>query len=129
MIIPLWWRRADFVRAIDGDTIECVVDLGYGVKVSGRNAVVRLYGINTPELNSKDPDLRAKAITARDWLEGKLVGHRLMLQTFKDGRDKYGRYLAYVHVITTETPIEVTVDEKSINDWMLEMELGTRIPA
>lgn len=127
LLIPLWWRRADFVRAIDGDTIECVVDLGYGVKVSGKNAVVRLLGINTPELNSPDPAVRAKAIQAKDQLATFCSGRRLMLQTFKDAREKYGRYLANVHVITEETSVHAFIDPTSINDHMLDMGLGTRI--
>ena len=43
---------ATLVRVIDGDTVDCDIDLGFGVWL--KNQRVRLYGINTPETRTKD---------------------------------------------------------------------------
>ena len=38
--------KAKLVRVIDGDTIDCIIDLGFDVRLKER---IRLKGIDTPE--------------------------------------------------------------------------------
>lgn len=72
-------------RVIDGDTLDIVIDLGF--KISQRMRV-RLYGVNTPEMNT-DAGKIAKQFVA-DWFSSDIG---LMVHTMKDKADKYGRYL------------------------------------
>lgn len=73
----------------DGDTFRARIDLGFGVWIA--NEAFRLTGINAPELGT------AKGKPSRDELRRLMpVGSRVVIRTHKDGREKYGRYLATV---------------------------------
>ena len=43
--------KAKLLRVIDGDTVDCVIDLGFNVRLKER---VRLKGIDTPETRTRD---------------------------------------------------------------------------
>ena len=87
-------RRGRIVRLIDGDT--CVLDFDMGMSITVR-ATVRLFGINTPEV--RGPEKEA-GHAATQHLADLLVKYRhagewdIVVQTFKDKRGKFGRYLA-----------------------------------
>jgi micrococcal nuclease len=87
--------RATVIGWIDGDTLDVSIDHGFRVYTKQR---VRLYGIDTAELTSGDPALRAKALAAKQKAnELAPAGTDVQLKTVKE-EDKYGRYLA---VLTT----------------------------
>lgn len=86
--------QADIIRVIDGDTVVASIDLGI---FTYRRETLRLYGINTSELNSKDPAERVKAIAAKNFLKENIEGKRVFIKTHKDGFDKYGRFLATIY--------------------------------
>lgn len=71
-------------KVVDGDTID--------VQVNGKEDVIRLIGINTPEINACFG--REAAIEARNILQSKSV----MLETdpSQDNRDVYNRLLRYI---------------------------------
>lgn len=52
---------AEVVRTIDGDTVECRVDLGFDVT---RTVHVRVRGLYCPELHGADRDRGAAALAA-----------------------------------------------------------------
>lgn len=87
-------------EVIDGDTIDVSVDLGFSIQHLIR---LRLYGINTPELRSKDPAEKVMAVTAKNRLIGLIEGKIVKIKTFKDKTDKYGRYLAEVFSSNNES--------------------------
>lgn len=87
--------NATVERVVDGDTVDVDVDLGFSVHHKRR---LRLRGINTPELHAKDNLVRAKALAAKDALTAALAKGPLVIRTFKDGSDKYGRMLAQLYV-------------------------------
>jgi len=77
-------------KVIDGDTIQ--------VRANGQLALVRLLGINTPEVENKyrhkecfGPQASAKA---KQILNGQLV--YLLPGAYSPRNDKYGRWLRYV---------------------------------
>lgn len=90
--------------AYDGDTVALFVDLaslvdghefdlGFGVSYFLPRIPIRLqcrvYGIDCPELNSKDPDVKAQAVAARDFTRECLpVGEEI--RVVSHGWDKYG---------------------------------------
>ena len=96
---------ARIVTVVDGDTVE--------VEVGGRTERVRLLGIDTPE--TVDPDRpvgcfgpEASARTAELLPDGTEV----QLQRDVEGRDQFGRLLAYVFRADDDTFVnEVLVTE------------------
>jgi micrococcal nuclease len=101
---------AKVINVVDGDTIDAEVDLGFYVYQRMR---LRLAFIDTPEMNDKDPEKRAKAREAKDYVSDLLLGANVVLRTHK--KDKYGRFLA-----------EVFVSDKSINEHLIEKGLAVR---
>ena len=87
---------AKLLEVIDGDTVDLLIDLGFGVHVKER---CRLYGIDAPEM----PTETGKA--AKAYLESLLgaatgelfVATRKMARKPKEKTDKYGRYLAVLY--------------------------------
>ena len=78
---------ATVLKVVDGDTVHLEVDLGLD---QSRKLSARLYGINAPELNT------AAGKAARQHLTFLLFGGdgpRVTVRTYKDRREKYGRYL------------------------------------
>ena len=86
-------------RVIDGDSI--VIDIDLGLSIWRRGEAVRLFGINEPEVVGAQ---KPAGIAARDFLKALLAGPtligsddpRVVVETIKDGGDKYGRLLAKV---------------------------------
>ena len=85
--------RARGIRAIDGDTIECSVDVGFGLTTVQR---FRLWGIDTPEKRSSDTATKELAYAAQEFTANFIEGIDFMIQTYKT--DDFGRYLAKVFV-------------------------------
>lgn len=85
--------NAIVTNVVDGDTIDVEIDLGFSIKLKQR---LRLYGVNTKELHSKDNNDRAEALSAKNYLETEIANKSVTLETFKD--DKYGRMLANVFI-------------------------------
>ncbi|MBI5802580.1 MAG: thermonuclease family protein [Verrucomicrobia bacterium] len=104
----LFQYRARVTSVYDGDTCTAEIDLGLGVWVRGEK--LRLHRINTPELHGAD-DAKGKA--ARDHLKTLVEGKDVLLQTIKDRREKYGRYLAEIWL---EQPGAPTLN---VNDAMV----------
>jgi len=97
---------AKLIRVMDGDTIEVTLDLGFGISV---DTIVRLNGIDTPEIHSLNIDEKNAATVAKNVLLKKLTNVQLILKTIKYG-DKYGRYLADVYTDTGDY----------VNDFMVQ---------
>jgi micrococcal nuclease len=105
--------KATVKRVIDGDSLVLDIDLGFYMFMN--ETKIRLYGLDTPEMNSEDPLLRLQAIMATRYLYDNLpVGSKVTIKTVLDKREKYGRLLA---TITTQ-------DGFNINDGLLENKLA-----
>ena len=61
--------RARITRVIDGDTVEAEIDLGFRVSLE---VVLRLVGINTPEVHGPD---RPRGLAAKGHLSELLQKH------------------------------------------------------
>lgn len=85
--MPYIYHSVKLLRVIDGDTVELEADLGFRLAYKD---CFRLARINAPE-RYKPGGAEAKA-----HLERLLSGGISRLQTIK--KDKYGRWLAEVHV-------------------------------
>jgi micrococcal nuclease len=97
------------IRSIyDGDTMRADIDLGFGVVLT--NQPLRLYGINAPEVTGEQ---RPLGLVSRDKLREMLLGKRVVIKTYRDSREKYGRYLA-----------TVMLGDVNVNDWLVENNLA-----
>lgn len=90
-INPQYQYPALVVSVYDGDTITVNIDLGFGVELKKQK--IRLYGINTPEVRGSSRDL---GIISRDYVREKILNKNIMLQSIKDKKGKYGRWLGIV---------------------------------
>ena len=102
----MYQYKATLNRIIDGDTIDVNVDLGFDVKIKQR---VRLYGINTPEVRTKDLKEKQKGIEATEYLK-KILPKEFVIETILNKRGKYGRVLGILWVK------DVNINEKMVNE-------------
>jgi hypothetical protein len=77
---------AKVIKAVDGDTFDIVIDLGFNITHLIRS---RIHGYYADELNSKDP---VKAENAkRQWDEAKKLENKTcVLVVYR--KEKYGRW-------------------------------------
>ena len=119
------YRVEAVTKIVDGDTIDCVFDLGFDVMVKHR---VRLLGIDTPESrtrhkNEKVYGLLSKA-ALKSWVHWAIMSDRddIEIQVRcpeKDSRGKFGRILGEIWINCTEDGSEFN-GWTNINKWMCE---------
>jgi micrococcal nuclease len=102
--------KAKLDRVIDGDTVDCYIDLGFNITVKER---VRLKGIDTPEIRTKDLEEKSKGFAAKERVEELFAGvEDFYIKTELDKKGKYGRILG-----TVILPSHVDI---SLNDILLQ---------
>lgn len=94
--------RCKVVKVVDGDTVDCDIDLGLWTR---RQERVRLLGINAPEVTGPEAERGKLATTA---LQAKVVGKTLTVKTVLDKGDKYGRLLGVFYD-----------GDENLNEWMV----------
>jgi endonuclease YncB( thermonuclease family) len=97
------------LRVIDGDTV--VVAAPWLPDPLEKSIAVRFWGVNTPEVYSRDPAERKKAREARLFVESMLQGHSYRVEFIEP--DKYFRILG-----------KVWVDGSDLSDLLIERGLG-----
>lgn len=105
--------RAMITRVVDGDTVHAQVDLGMDVYM---NTTLRLAHINAPE--NSTPEGQAATATLRKMLGWSIVDvpPPVTIQTIKDHKEKYGRYLAVI----------ILADGTNLNQYMVDS--GNAVP-
>ena len=102
------------LRVIDGDTFAC--DIDEHSAIAGKNISIRLRGINTPELRSKDPGERKFAAIEKQRLFD-LLNNARVIELRNIDRDKYFRidadvYIDGVDILTKLNSEYIRRDEK-----------------
>lgn len=97
-------------KVLDGDTFKVYLACNY--KLFCKAVSVRVRGVDTPELKSKDPETKAKAKAAQKFTRDFLTGKKITLKQCT--RDKYFRLLC-----------DVYADDKSLADMLLSENLAT----
>lgn len=105
-------------KVIDGDTLEIDIDLGLSTWM--HNERIRLYGVNTPEVYGVKKG-------SPEWIEGNKASEfaksvlkendEIRIETIKDKKEKYGRYLALVYIRIDKTILEGLTDVRNIDDF------------
>lgn len=88
--------KAVCTRVVDGDTVDLRIDLGLGITIQRR---IRLYGVDAPEIfgvHKLSDEYEQGEITTL-WLKEQIEGKEIQIQTFKDRKGKFGRYLATLY--------------------------------
>jgi micrococcal nuclease len=105
-------------KVIDGDTMELDIDLGLMTWI--HNEKIRLYGINTPEVygvkkGSAEWELGNKSsIFVKANLKEK---DEVIIETVKDKKEKYGRYLALIYIKIDKSVIADCSNIRKIGDF------------
>ena len=94
------------VSVYDGDTI--MVDIDEYPPILGQNISVRIFGIDTPEIKSKNPKETERAKQVKDYVQD-LLKNAKVVELRNIQKDKYFRILA-----------EVYVDGQSIADLLIK---------
>lgn len=100
---------AHVIKIYDGDTITVEIDLGFNVKITEK---IRLKGINAPEVRGEE---RTEGLISRDRLREKILNKDIIIQTEKDKKGKYGRYIG-----------EIYLEEENINEWLVIEKLAIK---
>ena len=85
--------QCELIRVVDGDTIDCYIDLGFNIRIKNR---VRYMGIDTWESRTRDLDEKKKGLIAKARNKELLEQGVFKLKSF--GTGKYGRVLGEVYV-------------------------------
>jgi micrococcal nuclease len=93
MDLQLYVYKARVVSVYDGDT--CTIDIDLGLNTWIHNEKVRLHRIDTPEIRGAE---REKGLKSAEYLRQLILGRDILLQTIKDKKEKYGRYLGEIWV-------------------------------
>ena len=95
--------KAEIIEVYDGDTCTAIVDLGMNVST---NVKLRLNAINAPEVRGAN---KLGGIKSRDYLRSLILHRNVMIKTYKDKTEKYGRWLA-----------DIWVDDTLVNEEMVQ---------
>ena len=104
----LYHYRAEVTSVYDGDTCTLTIDLGLHLKIEDEK--VRLSRINAPEVRGEE---RPEGLVARDWLRERIEGRQVWIQTIKDKKGKYGRYIAEIWV-EDEPEVFVNISDEMV---------------
>ena len=85
--------ECELIRVVDGDTIDCWIDLGFKTKLKKR---VRYMGLDTWESRTRDLEEKKKGLLAKARNKELLEQGVFKLKSF--GTGKYGRVLGEVFV-------------------------------
>jgi micrococcal nuclease len=99
----MYQYKATIIDVYDGDTVTAMVDLGF---YHYQQMKFRLYGIDTPELRGEE---REQGLIVRDIVRGMILDKEVIINSFKDKQEKYGRYLA-----------NIIIDGVDLNLWLVE---------
>jgi micrococcal nuclease len=82
--------KAMVMKVVDGDTYDVMIDLGFDVRYKAR---LRLYGYDAPEVRGEE---REQGLIMAAFVREAILGKMVTIKTYKDAKEKWGRYLADV---------------------------------
>ena len=87
--------NAKCTRVVDGDTVDAMIDLGFGVHVKKR---IRLAGIDAPESRTRDKKEKILGLAAKDRLKAMIneADNCFELESREIG--KFGRVLGKLYI-------------------------------
>src|SRR3990172_4491182 len=104
-------------RVVDGDTVDLDLQLGFDLTLNIR---VRMYGINAPEIHSKNAEEKKSGLVTMKRLEDLVLNKDVVVRTFKDKQEKFGRILAEIFNVD----LTWNVSEPSVNKILISENLA-----
>jgi len=108
MLDRLYFYKAKITAVYDGDT--CTADLDLGLSTVRKAEKIRLARINAPEVRGAS---RPQGLISRDFLRNLILDKEILIQTIKDKKGKYGRFLGEIWQINDDGSLS------NINDVMV----------
>ncbi len=105
-------------KVVDGDTVEIDIDLGLSAWV--HNEKIRLYGIDTPEVygvKKGSPEWERGNLASKFVKKYLTENDQVIIETIKDKKEKFGRYLAVVYIKIDQNILVGLTDIRSIGDF------------
>lgn len=90
----LFHYKALITDVYDGDTCTADIDLGFGIWIRGEK--LRLHRINAPEIVGAT---KSKGRESQKFLASLIGNKEVTLETIKDKKEKYGRFLAEIWIL------------------------------
>lgn len=100
--------KATLVRIIDGDSIVLNIDLGFHMTITNRH--IRLMGLDTPEIRTRDPEEKVRGFLAKYFVEKMFADAEKSgaeITVVSHGIDKFGRVLGEIIFTTKDTAINL----------------------
>ena len=103
--------KAKVKRVVDGDTLDLDIALGFNLTLSER---VRLMGVDTPEIRSRNLKTKAKGLEAKEFVKDYVGRNDGDIDILIHGFGKFGRPL-----------VDIYIGKSNLNKLLLEMGLAT----
>ena len=100
--------ECELIKVVDGDTIDCWIDLGFKTKLKKR---VRYMGLDTWESRTRDLEEKKKGLEAKAYTLEMLSRNDGKFKVKSHGVGKYGRLLGEIFI---------EGEEKSLNELLIE---------
>lgn len=107
----MYTYKAKLIRIVEGDTVDAVIDLGFGVFMKQR---IRLYGINTPDIRSNNLEEKEAGLDSKQRLT-ELLTREFIVKTIMNKRGKFGRILGIVY-IEDENSNRINLNDKLVEE-------------
>ena len=97
IVTPFAYKVKSIKKIIDGDTFDCILDLGFDVLLEAR---VRMAGMDTPESPTRDLTAKKFGLASKDYLVEKInSAEDIIVRTELDNeKGKFGRILGTVYL-------------------------------
>ena len=114
-MFPEYKYKARVISVYDGDTFRCDIDLGFNSWL--HNEQIRLLNLDTPEVRG---DEKVAGLVARDFVNERILNKHIVLQTEKDKKGKYGRWLATVWYCDVKTGEWIDLNTELVMEKLAE---------
>ena len=104
------------VKVLDGDTIDCYIDLGFDLKIKKR---IRYMGIDTWESRTRDLDEKAKGLLAK--ARNKELLEAGVFKIVSYGTGKFGRVLGEFFVSPDAVGHEISENVDRSSDGLVSI--------
>ena len=104
------------IKVLDGDTIDCYIDLGFNLKTKKR---IRYMGIDTWESRTRDLEEKAKGLLAKARNKELLEAGVFKIKSF--GTGKFGRVLGEIFVSPDVVGHEISENVDTTEDGLVSI--------
>ena len=108
--------QAELIKVLDGDTIDCWIDLGFNLKIKKR---IRYMGIDTWESRTRDLDEKKKGLAAK--ARNKELLEAGVFKIISYGTGKFGRVLGEIFVSPDAVGHEISENVDKTSDGLVSI--------